>query len=259
MGDVHRMQAMVGVTIAPLGNPQRAFAVIRALGARGAQLSATQPGMRPRELGASARRDLVATLARNELTASGVDVWIPPAHFVDPARADRAIDAVVAACEFAGELGRVPVTLELPVAADDDSACRARRAEAVAAVAAAADRHGVRIADAGGGADAPWPPVGASIDTAGSLARGSDPASDLARSGVRGVSVRISDLSRTGMRMPPGDPGGRLDLLALRVAIELAGTGGLPVIDARQWVEPMDGVGRALAAWGSTVPGAPIH
>ncbi len=259
MGDVHRMQSMVGVTIAPLGSPQRAFAVLRALGARGAQLSATQPGMRPRELGASARRDLVATLARNELVASGFDVWIPPSHFVDPAHADRAIDAVVAACELAGELGRVPVTLELPVAAADDAACRARRAEAVAAMAAAADRHGVRIADAGGGADAPWPPIGASIDAAGSLAQGSDPAADLARAGARGVSVRISDLSRTGMRMPPGDPGGRIDLLALRVAIELTGSTGLPVIDARQWAEPVEGVGRALAAWGAAVPGAPIH
>ncbi len=259
MHDGHPIQVMVGVTIAPLGNPQRAFAMLRALGARGAQLSATQPGMRPRELGASARRDLVATLARNELVASGFDAWIPPAHFTDPAHAERAIDAAIAACELAGELGRVPVTIELPALPDDDATARARRAEAVAAVAAAADRHGVRIADACGGLDAPWPPIGASIDAAGSLAQGSDPAADLARAGARGVSVRISDLSRTGMRVPPGDPGGRLDLLALRVAIELTGTTGLPVIDARQWAEPMEGVGRALAAWGAAVPGAPIH
>lgn len=259
MAEVHRTQAMVGVTIAPLGNPQRAFALLRSLGARGAQLSAMQPGMRPRELGASARRDLAASLARSELVASGIDAWIPPAHFVDAAHADRAIESVVAACELAGELGRVPVTLELPEAAAGDAAARARRGEAVAAIAAAADRHGVHLADAGGGLEAPWPPVGASVDTAGSLALGSDPAADLSRTGARCVSVRISDLSRTGMRMPPGDPGGRLDLLALRVAVELAGGRGLPVIDARQWVDPAEGVGRALLAWGVAVPGAPIH
>jgi sugar phosphate isomerase/epimerase len=259
MGDASRTQAMVGVTIAPLGNPQRAFAMLRSMGARGAQLSATQPGMRPRELGASARRDLVATLVRSELVASGIDAWIPPAHFLDPAHADRAIDAAVAACELAGELGRAPVTLELPEVPDLDAPARARRAEAVAAIAAAADRHGVRIADAGGGTNVPWPPVGASVDTAGSLAQGVDPAGELARIGARCVSVRISDLSRTGMRMPPGEPGGRLDLLALRVAIELMGAPGLPIIDARQWIEPADAVGRALSAWGSAVPGAPIH
>jgi sugar phosphate isomerase/epimerase len=257
MADVPSAQSHVGVTTAPLGDPQRAFALLRSLGARGAQLSATQAGMRPRELGASARRDLSATLARHELAVSGIDAWIPAAHFLDPAHAERAIDAACAACELAGELGRPPVTLELP-AVPDDEVLRSRRAEAVAAVAAVAERHGVRVADAAGGAGAPWPPVGMSLDAAGALALGADPASEVAAAGNRAVSVRVSDLSRTGLRVPPGDPGGRLDLLALRVALELSGAAGLPVIDARQWADPSAAVARALAAWASSVPGARI-
>lgn len=259
MGASPRSQVHVGVTTAPLGDPQRAFALLRSIGARGAQLSATQPGMRPRELGPSARRDLSASLARNELVASGIDAWIPPSHFTDPAHAERAIEAVAAACALASELGRVPVTVELPAPASDGSPEVARRSEAIAAIAACAERFGTRIADAGGAAGAPWPPIGASVDTAGALAQGLDPAAEVSRAGGRAVSVRVSDLSRTGMREPPGSAGGRLDLLALRVAVQVAGVPGLPVIDARQWPEPHDAVARAVAAWASSLPAAPIH
>jgi hypothetical protein len=55
-----RTQHPVAATVAPLGDPASAFAWLSAAGIRGAQLSATQPGMRPRELGESARRDLRA-------------------------------------------------------------------------------------------------------------------------------------------------------------------------------------------------------
>ncbi|MFM9144330.1 MAG: hypothetical protein ACKORL_02915 [Phycisphaerales bacterium] len=84
-----RTQHPLAATVAPLGDPASAFAWLSAAGIRGAQLSATQPGMRPRELGESARRDLRATLVRLELVASGIDAWIPTSHFTDPATVER--------------------------------------------------------------------------------------------------------------------------------------------------------------------------
>lgn len=245
-----RAQHPLAATVAPLGEPGPSLAWLSAAGIRGAQLSATQPGMRPRDLGESARRDLRATLVRLELVASGIDAWIPAAHFTDPANADRAIDAVAAACELAGELGRVPVCVMLPVAGPDDASA-ARRREAVAAIAAAADRHGVAVADAGPSTDLPFPPFGRCIDPAAVLAAGGDPAAEASRAGARLAAARIVDLTRAGMRGPIGLAGeSRLDALSYRIALEVAGFRGLPVIDARQWTDPRGGIAACAAAWG---------
>ena len=245
-----RTQLPLAVTVAPLGDPAAAFVWAASQGIRGVQLSATHPGMRPRDLGASARRDLRATFTRLELVASGIDAWIPAAHFMEPANAERAIDAACAACELAGELGRVPVTLQLPRAAVDSSDAP-RRAEAIAAIVAAADRAGVLVADASNADDAPWPPVGISLDPAAVLADGGDPAAFASRAGARIASARVVDLLRSGMRGPVGSSGeSRLDALAYRIALEMAGFHGLPVIDARQWIDPHAGVVVSAEAWG---------
>ena len=114
-----RVQIPLGVTIAALGDTAAALAWVASRGIAGVQLSATHPSMRPRDLGVSARRDLRATLARYELVVTGIDAWIPSEHFIDPAHADRAIEAACAACEFASEFGRVPVTLQLPRSASN--------------------------------------------------------------------------------------------------------------------------------------------
>jgi sugar phosphate isomerase/epimerase len=245
-----RTQHPVAATVAPLGDTALALAWLSSAGIRGAQLSAMQPGMRPRELGESARRDLRATLARLELVASGVDAWIPSSHFVDPANVERAVHAVAAACELAGELGRVPVCVMLPDPGSNDASA-ARRREAVAAIAAAADRHGVTIADAGPSNDLPPPPFGRCIDPAAVLAAGGDPAAEASRAGVRLAAARIVDLTRAGMRGPVGMAGeSRLDALAYRIALEVAGFRGLAVIDARQWTDPRGGIVACAAAWG---------
>jgi len=246
-----RTQHPVAATVAPLGGPASAFAWLSAAGIRGAQLSATQPGMRPRDLGESARRDLRATLVRLELVASGIDAWIPASHFTDPANVERAIDAVAAACELAGELGRVPVCVMLPAAGAGD-APDARRRETIAAVTAAADRHGVTIADAGPSTDLPFPPFGRCIDPAAVLASGGDPALEASRAGTRLAAARIVDLTRAGMRGPVGIAGeSRLDVLAYRIALEVAGFRGLAVVDARQWTDPRAGISACAAAWGA--------
>jgi len=250
-----RSQRPLSVAIAALGDPAPALAWVSSRGIRGVQLSATHPALRPRDLGPSARRDLRATLTRLELVASGIDAFIPAAHFIDPAHAERAIDAAGAACDLAGELGRVPVTLQLP-AAEAGSPESARRAEAVRAIVAAAERAGVRIADASGAADLPWPPIGLSLDPAAALASGEDPSLVAVRAGARLASARVVDLLRSGMRGPVGVAGeSRLDVLAYRIALETAGFRGLPVIDARQWTDVPAGIEATVAAWDRAIVG----
>ena len=246
-----RAQANVGVTVAPLGAPADAVAWVAAQGIRGIQWSATQAGMRPRELGESARRDIRALLARHELGCSGIDAMVPPAHLVDPQHAERAIDAIRAACELAADLGRAPVTVQLPdLPPEADARAGRARDEAIAAIVAAAERTGVAVADLGGAVGAPWPPVGVAIDPAAVLAGGGDPSAEAMRAGRRLRAARIVDLHRTGMRAPVGVGGAsRLDPLAYRVALETAGFDGLPVIDCRQWDDPRGGVVDSLASW----------
>ncbi len=240
---------MIGITIAPLGEPAPAVAWAAARGIRGVQWSATQAGMRPRELGASARRDIRALLVRHEMVLAGVDAIVPPAHLVDAQHAERALDAIRAACEFAADLGRPAVTVQLPEQGDAAPAQEARRA-AVDALVAIADRSGVAIADLAGGALAPSPPIGVAIDPAAVLAAGDDPAAAVSRAGHRLLAARLVDLSRSGMRGPVGGgPGARLDLLAYRVALGISGFSGLPVVDCRQWADPRAGVEASVAAW----------
>lgn len=248
-------QLPISVTVAPLGDVGSAVAWAALHGIRGIQLSATHPATRPRDLGASARRDLRAIVARHELEVSGIDLWIPAAHFTDPAHAERALDAVRAACTLASDLGRVPLTVELPAPPPEGTPAAARD-EAIAAVAAAADHSGILVADAAGARACPWPPIGACIDPAALLAAGEDPVTVAARAGKRLVAARLVDLLRTGMRGAPGvGDGSRLDLLGYRIALETAGFTGLPVIDARQWNDPR---GEALACarrWAALLPG----
>ena len=269
-----RVQIPLGVTIAALGDTAAALAWVASRGIAGVQLSATHPSMRPRDLGASARRDLRATLARYELVVTGIDAWIPSEHFIDPAHADRAIEAACAACEFASEFGRVPVTLQLPRATNHAGAQStagphaagatnnaaqeshaARRHDAINAIASAAERSGVTVADASGAAGAPWPPMGVSLDPAAVLAEGGDPVNRVSQLGPRLVSARIVDLLRSGMRGPIGAAGeSRLDVLGFRVALEMAGLARFPVIDARQWIDPHAGVLATVQAWGRAIP-----
>ena len=244
-----RARHHLGVTIAPLGDPHAAVDWVSKAGIRGVQWSATEPGMRPRDLGPSARRDVRALLVRREVACSGVDALVPESHLVDPRHAQRAIDAVVAACGLAADLGHAPVTVRIPAA---DPATRAARQEALATIVAAAERLGVRIADLGGGADATWPPVGVAVDPAAVLAGGGDPAAVVAAAGSRCEAVRVVDLLRDGTRGPLGVPGaGRLDALAFRIAAEAAGFGGMPVIDCRGWRDPAAGALSTAAAWSS--------
>lgn len=245
---------LLAATVSPLvsagacAGTREALEWLGASGYRGVQLSATDAETRPRELSASARRDLAATLARHELSCAGVDLFIPAAHFTDATLVARAFEATEAAIEFAATLGRAPVTVPLPL----DEAGEVR-----AAVAAVASRHGVDVL-----LPLTQPsefvkcasPFAASIDCAAVLAAGGDPASLALAAQSRLGGVRLVDLGRSGLRIPILEPReSRLDALALRISLESAGFNRLPVVDARQWTDPARGLAVVLDRWSALV------
>lgn len=237
---------LLAATIAPLGLPPReGLAAARSLGARAVQVSATQPGLRPRELGQAARRDLLATLRRMELILAGLDLWIPAAHFASPAEVDRAVDAATAAIELAADLGRVPVSVSLPPRGQG-------LAEAAAqTLARHAEQFGVEIADHAAVIE-PRPGIGAGIDPAVLLAAGIDPATavaSVAGAGGRLVTARLVDFTTGAMRAPLGEPDGRLDVVSYRAALDVAGYARPVVIDARLWRDVRGGIARTMQLW----------
>jgi sugar phosphate isomerase/epimerase len=234
-------------TLAPLlgrGNLsiKAAFERLSKAGFRTVQLSAAQPGLKPRELDKPSRRDLLATLRRNEMAPSGIDAWIPAGDFVDPQKADRAVDAVHGAVELAADLGRVPVSLIMPA---EDAVSRS--------LIDHAQHHGVELADHR------VPPadvdgLGVGIDPAAWLARGDDPARGAMMHAGRLVCARLCDLLLSGMRGPIGDPlDGRLDVLAYQVGLSVAGYRRAVVVDARQWSDPWSGLELTRARWTASV------
>jgi hypothetical protein len=260
MGD-QDPRPLLAATVAPLVEQgaaggdgaalREAIAWMAGLGLRGVQFSAAFPATRPRDLDRSARRDLSATLARHELLCAGIDLFIPPAHFTDPALVTRAVDAILAAIGLAADLGRVPLTAPIPLEGAQ---------EIRAAAAESALRLGVALLEPVTSADArPAPPFLASVDTAAVLAAGGDPVATVAALGRALGGVRVVDLLRSGLRGPILERGeSRLDAHALRVALEIAepAVGGeisvgrvIPVLDARQWTSPREGVAASVSRW----------
>jgi sugar phosphate isomerase/epimerase len=270
---------------------REALARLSRLGYRGVQLAATDPETRPRDLSPSARRDLAAALARCELACSGIDLFIPPEHFTDGAFAARAFDAARDAIGLAADLGRAPVVLPdldeapglrealaaealhrgvrlaVPARSRDGATATGTRGEPArqsmpqAASASPAARSAERLSE----------PLSACVDCAASLAAGERPDEAILALGSTLGAVRVVDLTRSGMRGPIGQRGeARLDVAALRVALDVvgfvsgfvsgfdsgfdSGFRGLPVVDARQWLAPADGLARSIACWIAHAP-----
>jgi hypothetical protein len=221
---------------------REAIELLREIGFRAVQWSATVAGVRPRELDASARRDLRVLLRRLGLVASGVDLWIPTEHFADPTRADRAVAAAIEAIGLAGDLGGGPLSMRLPGGEPERGA--------VTAILAAAERHGVAVADHA------RPPCaesrcGVGLDPVAELAAGVDPVERVFEWGGRVTVARLSDLTRSGLRAPVGGDLAerRLDLLRYRVALAVQAPACRIVVDARQWGEVEAGLRQSVAAW----------
>lgn len=228
------------------------------------QLDAALPGVRPRDLDQRARRDLLALLARRGVGVGGVDLFIPRRHYVEAEHVDRAMAATLAAIVLAADLGRVPLSLALPV--------RQLSEDARKALVEAADGHGVRLAVHAEDqldellawvAEVDLYVLAAALDPAAFLARGQDPASIVTRLGKRLAVARLSDISggaeggddaaavgdiASGVRCAVGE--GDLDVVGYRVALDLAaGRTGPVVLDLRGLENALAGAARAARVW----------
>ena len=211
------------------------------LGYRAVQLDATAQGVRARDLDRSGRRDLAALLRRLDVGLSGLDLWVPPAHFLDPAKTDRAVGAVTQAVELAAELascmgtgqggtrGAALVCVTLPEKLGADVLVHLESAGAL---------RGVRIADHA------WPAramgdgaIGVGFDPAAVIFAGADPVVEVSRLKTAPASARLNDLSPSG-RVEPGISEGRLDIQAYEAVLVTRGYHGYLVVDVRGLPEP---------------------
>lgn len=241
---VQTLQGELAVTIAPLiagkgGEAiKAAIECVADLRVRFAQIGVTSAGLRPRDLDRSARRDLLAALRRRELEPSGLDAWIPPAHFDDAALVDRAANAMEEIIALAGDLGRVPVSLHMPP--HDEIASR---------LIERAQRLGVPLADHAIPATG-REGCGTGVDPAAHLSQDLDPIAAVHAAGARLAAARLVDLSRSGMRSAVGSGReNRLDVRAYKVALSVNGYRRPVVIDARQWGDPLRGIKQTIAEW----------
>lgn len=264
----HGSDLKLAPTIRPLvrqagGTVRDALGRLSASGFAAVQLDAAIPGIRPRDLDRRARQDLLAMLGRSSIALAGLDLFIPRRHFILGEHLDRAISATLAAIELAADLGKVPLSLALPVKSLADSTRKT--------LVEAAEGRGVRLAihaedqlealEAWVNALDLWS-LGVAIDPAALLARAADPAAAVHRIGKRLAVARLDDVAMTGAE--PGAEGGDesfagvrsfvgegdLDLDAYRVAVDLApGRTGPVVLDLRGIENPLAGAVAAKAAW----------
>jgi|TARA_B100001059_G_scaffold227720_1_gene257913 sugar phosphate isomerase/epimerase len=223
--------------------PRIAIDRLRRQGWRGVQLDARAVGTTPRELGESARRDLLSLLRRGNQLLTGLDCWIPDHGWKSSQTVHQAIDVMRSAIDLAGDLGRCAVSTILPAADEVDGGV-------LEAVFSHASSQGVRIADHRIDPVMVDAAHGAGIDPAAYLSAGSDPVRAIGAVENRLACVRLTDLDEAGHRMLPGTgTKGRLDLVAYKVAIVLRGWSGGVVVDLRRLPEPASALPGVWAAW----------
>ncbi len=239
----------VGPVVRQTGRSLRAgVEQLAAAGFRSVQLDATLPGIRPRELNQRARQDLAAMLTRAGAGVAGIDLFIPRDHFAKPDHVDRAMAAATAAIGLAADLGRVPLSIPLPVAKLDESLR--------SALIEAADAHDVALAVYAEDdldpllawvRDVDLPALGAALDPATLLAQKLDPSQCVHQFGPHLRTARLSDWSPPD-RCAPGE--GDLDMVAYRVAMDLATNRRGPVVlDVRGLPQPVQAAAAALQRW----------
>jgi hypothetical protein len=220
-----------------------AAAWIRDPRVRGLALDAARPDCRARDLGRSARRDLAAMLRRTELELAGIDLFIPPEHYTDPVRAERAFETVEQTAILAAELARLVAGRSRPVVSITLTASLPEHERE--ALTAVFEKHGAIGADHTPDSPHPSAWLGTGIDPAACFLAGADPAALATQPGV--VALRLSNLNATG-RCPVNAEGGRLDLPAYTGATLTSGLHWITA-DTRACAEPARAVRAALDAW----------
>ena len=236
------------------GDVREQIAWVRSRGVEAVHLNAAAPGVRARDLDRSGRRDLAAVLRRSGLRLGGVDLWIPPEHFADPAQVDRAMASLMATLELTGEAGQlvngsadgsvVGVVLPGALAADH-----------LATLAGHAERTGARIADHALPPRQAAGPIGRARSRR--LSGDRHRPGDFAARHARGMfAARLSDVSRMvgGGRVPVGSRDGSLDATAYAVALSTGGFDGHLAIDLRGLADASGAAASALRALGHVDP-----
>lgn len=261
--DLSLAPTLTPVVQATGGTVRSALERVARMGFETVQLDAALRGIRPRELNRAGRRELLSTVRRRGLRIGGLELLIPRKHYLDAHHVDRAMSATLGAIELAADLDRAPVSLSLPV--------RRMPAELASTIAEAADGHGVPVAVHGEDQlealqhwleEVDLPVLGAAVDPAPLLSRGQDPAVVAQRLGGRLNVARLSDLERGMAEGSESDEGGggetvrcvpgrgELDLMAYRVALDLASSRPGPVVlDLRGLSAPMRAATEAKRAW----------
>jgi hypothetical protein len=240
----------------PAPGPRAPIEAAARLGFRAVVLDATAPGLRPRDLDRSSRRDLASLLRRLELAFAGLDLWIPPEHFASAEHADRASSACVGAIDLVADLAREslgqPIAcIVLPRALEGE---RLVLFEGVLrGLIDHADRAGVTLADhalplgeAQGAPNDASSPLAIGVDPAAILLRDGDPVLLTAKWGSRVRVARWSDADSVSRVAPMNPSKGRLDLLAYAATVASATAAQRFIVDLRGVAEPLASAG-ALA------------
>lgn len=231
-------------------SPREQLEAAALMGFGAVHLNGAAPGTRARDLDRSARRDLAALLRRLGLEPSGVDLWIPPEHLVDPARQERAMHALLGAIELAADVGELAG--DRPRSAVSTVLPADLPADARATLIARADACGVVVADHAWprpeSSDDTW--IRAGLDPAHLLLTGADVLSAAARLGPALGSARLSDAGPFG-RVAPGTGAGRLDVDAYAVTLLATGYRRAVVLDLRMVPGPIDAARAVATGWGA--------
>jgi sugar phosphate isomerase/epimerase len=221
-----------------------------AQGFEAVRLDGTEAGMRARDLDRSARRDLASLLRRLEVAFGGIDLWIPPAHFAQPAHVARALAAMLATLELCADLARLAegardATISIRWPDDGDPG-------ALEEIRARAETVGVAVAMRLKPATALPAGFWLDVDPATMLASGAEPTS--VASGDRIACARLTDARDEG-RVTPGT--GDADLIAYAAGLIAAGYSRRVVLDLSNVPLRPDSIERAVRAWAkaTAIPG----
>lgn len=233
-------------------NVRQCLSKIAELGFSAVQIDATLPSLRPRELDITARRDLLATIRREGLSLAGVDFFIPAEHYSTPEHVDRAVHSATLACVLAGDLDRVPLSLNLPLQNADPAILQTlfEQADINGISVAIHDETQIEQLMQWQLREAP-PHAGAGLDPAALLIRGKDPVKTTQQLAGSLRIARLSDASTgqsDGTRQIVGT--GSLDIMTYRLSIDLAPQRiGPVVLDLRGLRSPIQAMQAANKAW----------